>query len=349
MKCTLRQVVTTAKSKEIIDRAFAEVQTRVWGRVKTPSEQGKSFTVPLLAFKQGDLFEPFEETHLLEYPWSLANGEATLPGYEGPHARGQAGTIDMTEAGQVQTAFVSILQQQMLLLSENQDWNEGELVRWLDRTIPHQDILPHEARVYLTCLIRHLTTEGGFTLDQLVHDKFNLRHKIEARIEELRKAARKTAHQALLFSDDPPVGVHPKVAFSFPSEGVYHTFYSGGFAFQKHYYPHVGDLNGEEERCAQFIDQMPEVEYWVRNPERQPRHAFWLQTSTDRFYPDFVCALRDGRYFAVEYKGENLWSNDDSVEKRAVGEVWEARSEGRCLFTMPKGLDFDAIRVKVEA
>lgn len=27
-----------------------------------------------------------------------------------------------------------------------------------------------------------------------------------------------------------------------------------------------------------------------------------------------------------------------------VGAIWEARSNGRCLFLMPKGKDFDAIR-----
>ena len=49
----------------------------------------------------------------------------------------------------------------------------------------------------------------------------------------------------------------------------------------------------------------------------------------------------------VEYKGEDRWSNDDSKEKRDIGGLWEARSADRCLFIMPKGKDFDAIRVKV--
>jgi len=31
-------------------------------------------------------------------------------------------------------------------------------------------------------------------------------------------------------------------------------------------------------------------------------HSFWLQTSTDKFYPDFVCKLKDGRVVVVEYK-----------------------------------------------
>jgi type III restriction enzyme len=53
-------------------------------------------------------------------------------------------------------------------------------------------------------------------------------------------------------------------------------------------------MNGEEADCAFAIDQSHEVEYWARNLERNPKYAFWLPTSTDRFYPDFVAKLRDG-------------------------------------------------------
>ena len=88
---------------------------------------------------------------------------------------------------------------------------------------------------------------------------------------------------------------------------------------------------------------------WVRNLDRKPDAAFWLPTSTDRFYPDFVAELTDGRILVVESKGEHLWSNDDSREKRAVGELWAERSGGRCLFVMPKGTDWSGIRSAVEA
>ena len=53
--------------------------------------------------------------------------------------------------------------------------------------------------------------------------------------------------------------------------------------------------------------------------------------------------LTDGRILVVEYKGEHLWSNDDSKEKRAVGELWAERSGGQCLFAMPKGTNWSAI------
>ena len=75
--------------------------------------------------------------------------------------------------------------------------------------------------------------------------------------------------------------------------------------------------------------------------------SFRLQTSKDCFYQDFVCKLKDGRILAVEYKGGHLFDGIDSEEKRAVGAIWESRSEGRCLFVMPTGGDFSTVAAKI--
>ena len=71
--------------------------------------------------------------------------------------------------------------------------------------------------------------------------------------------------------------------------------------------------------------------------------SFRLQTSTDRFYPDFLCQLTDSRVLAVEYKGKDRYTADDAEEKRTVGAVWASRSSGRCLFVMPTDGDFTVI------
>ena len=80
----------------------------------------------------------------------------------------------------------------------------------------------------------------------------------------------------------------------------------------------------------------------MRNLVRKPS-SFRLQTSTDWFYPDFLCQLADGRVLAVEYKGKDRYTADDAEEKRAVGAVWAARSCERCLFVMPTENDFSVI------
>lgn len=101
-------------------------------------------------------------------------------------------------------------------------------------------------------------------------------------------------------------------------------------------------MNDEEVKCAQYLSQLPELDFWLRNLVREDR-AFSLQTSTDRFYPNFVCKLTGDRYLAVEYKSVRDWSNDDSKEKRHLGELWAARSHKQCYFAMTRGNDFDMV------
>ena len=151
----------------------------------------------------------------------------------------------------------------------------------------------------------------------------------------------------MLYGSEPAdMVVDPDIALTFDEDRYApNWFYEGGYRFRKHLFRVVGELKseGEEFECAIFLDQMDEVQAWVRNLERRERSSFWMQTSTDRFYPDFVALLKDGRILVAEYKGADRWSNDDSKEKRAIGELWAERSGGKCLFVMPNGKDWEAI------
>ncbi len=68
--------------------------------------------------------------------------------------------------------------------------------------------------------------------------------------------------------------------------------------------------------------QLDEVDWWVRNVEKKPS-SFWLQTASDRFYPDFVVRLTSGVTLAIEYKGSHFAENRDSREKKRIGELWQ--------------------------
>lgn len=174
---------------------------------------------------------------------------------------------------------------------------------------------------------------------------------LDAKIETHRSQQSKREYERLLFGDSrDEITVDPSFCFHF-EEGRYaaNSIYDGPYRFRKHLFPHVGELKpeGEEFECAAFLDQLPEVSYWVRNLERRPTSSFWLQTATDRFYPDFVAILKDGRILVVESKGSDRWTNDDSKEKRTLGELWSSRSDGKCLFVMPNGPDWKAITAAV--
>jgi type III restriction enzyme len=294
------------------------------------------------------LLEPFEETHFSEEPWDLSGRDASLSEAEFSSSRteGQTGTLDISEQGKVQTTFLESLRQRQMLLNVDR-WDVGELIYWLARNIRHDDLETDDLSHFLRRMVRSLLDERGLPLEYLVHNKLALRDAAEKKVDSCRKAEHNRSYQLLLSQEyGTRLTVSPEVCFTFDPDGYsYNVPYRGAFPFLKHYYPQVGDLaaDGEEFRCAQVIELIPEIETWVRNTERKP-NSFWLQTSADRFYPDFVCRLKDGRILVVEYKGEHLWSGDDAKEKRDLGQLWAARSGGACLFIMPMGPDFESIR-----
>lgn len=87
-----------------------------------------------------------------------------------------------------------------------------------------------------------------------------------------------------------------------------------------------------------MIDTNPDVKRWIRNIERSD-DTFWLPLADGRFYPDFLLELTNGKIFIVEYKGVNLYTNEDSQQKRRVGQVWEKTSKGQYFFLMARDKD----------
>ena len=337
-------------------------------RPASPYEQQMDFIVPLLCVNEDGTLIEFESTFLLEHPWKLSAKDASLSLGYNPLQRptGKAGVVDVGTKGEVTTGalaedapdtdFVGTLHQHVLALGATGDWTVDALVAWLDRQINHQDIPSSESAEFLRKVIRGLMAQHAITdVGTLALDRFRLRDEIEARIQQHRDSEQKTAFQSFLLPDS-SLTVSETRAINFKAMSYEPSWlYEGGFQFKKHYFgPKPGELpettaSGklkEEFQCAQFLDGLSEIKFWVRNLSRKAT-SFRLQTSTDWFYPDFICQLNDGRVLAVEYKGAHLWA--DAEEKRALGAVWASRSAERCLFVMPTEGDFSAIAKVVKS
>ncbi len=333
-------------------------------RPPSPYQLCIPFKVPILCVKEGSGYFEFEKTYLLEHPWRLSEKDASLDPLYDPMKRPQArsGVVDVNEQGDVSLLseapgtgdFIGRLHQQVIDLGAPPAMTVEQLVAWLDRRIDHHDIPYAESAVYLTKVVRGLMAQHGITdPGVLALDRYRLRDEIEKAIDRHRIAERKQAFQAyLLPNSDLAVDDARMLDFSAMSYEP-SWLYEGAHVFHKHYFgPKPGELSErtpvgnelrEEFQCACWLDEHPKVRFWFRNLE-QRRTSFRLQTSTDFFYPDFVCMLVDGRVLVVEYKGGHLADNDDSREKRAIGEVWAARSNGKALFCMPSGLEYGELK-----
>lgn len=293
-----------------------------------PSERGDRFApLPQLHLPvQGGLllFEPELLSDLADY--SLAHAPADLPDFR-PDDGVRPFLVDV-ERGRLRVREDEA-QYALDLDAPTDAIRREDLLRMLDRRLRRSDVLQPDLIAWLGRAIDGLGAQGHAPAALARH--FNaLVDACETRLDALLAERRRGAFQrALLPGAIAKPVIDPAQRFAFdPQRYPMRWPYTGTYVFRRHFYPVPGelkpDLAAEETACAVALDRLPGLRWWVRNLDRQPETSFWLPTSTDRFYPDFVAELDHGRLLVVEYKGAHLYGDDDAREKRDIGQAWAA-------------------------
>lgn len=328
-----------ARAKEKVYQQFADHRA-LRQAMRAPAQLGLQFApIPQLCLKLDGYLEVVEKDTLADLgDWNLLDFPVQLAGFAIQETVNSF-EIDVS-AEKVKFKYIDALQLRLNEVASHV--SEQDLIRWLDQEVRKPYLSQLQLQAYLTKMLAHLIHDRGFSLTALVRARFQLAQAISAEVERLRRLAIEKGFQGRLFDMSVPT-LEEMAHYSFTFEvGKYpaRNLYQGSYEFKKHFYPVIHDLRektpagkvAEEFRCAMAIDSNPKVKHWVRNIERQDHSSFWLPTSTDYFYPDFVAELEDGRVLVVEYKGDVYSTNDDSREKKQVGHQWEKSSGGRCLF-----------------
>lgn len=350
-KRVLIDSIESDEDKEIVKLLIDKVNN-VTRKKDSPQKQGEKFEVPQLVINFDGHESVFDEEFLILPGWNLANCKSELTEKEFPVLveAGKEGIIDIDDKG-IPTIYHSVKEIQMELsnLVVSKDMDRRSLIVWLVRECQN-DLIPHsQSVVYINKIIESLEKERGLKTEQLVFKRMILRSAIKNKIENLIEEAKRNACQSYFnFIDKGFVSdeiAHIKLGdnFIFPSFYPADKLYDGLHIFEKHYYDVVGQMNNEEEECALIIDSNPNVKYWVRNIERKEEFSFWLQTSTDKFYPDFIVLLNSGVIVLIEHKGADRFSNDDSKEKRLIGDYYENISKDKCRFLMTNGKEWEKV------
>jgi type III restriction enzyme len=323
-------------------RLVIATHREVVNRQRSPSEKGEQLVLPrLCVMVQGELEIAEKEIFLEASGWNLLEYPATLPEFTFNESA-RTFEFDLKDRRVVWTLADET--QQMDFTQFRTPWRDTDLMQWLDRQVRQDSVRQEVMLEFVRRSVADLLTERKFDLATLVRAKFILAKALEEKVRNYRAQAYARGYQETLFG--PSATVETSFDFSFRFDPLVYparSYYKPGYRFQKHYYPLPGELDneGEEFDCAFAIDRLPQVKYWVRNLELQPDCSFWLPTSSDRFYPDFVALLQDDRLLVVEYKGKAYATNDDSKEKKVLGQLWDAKSKGRALFLMAEKCDKD--------
>ncbi|MEY8201316.1 MAG: DEAD/DEAH box helicase family protein [Colwellia sp.] len=321
--------------KKSIERSINMHNQSVYA-AQSPSENGAEFSVlpRLCVMSQGELELAEKEVFLDTCGWSLLDYPAEL-NYK-PTEETTSFLIDM-QGKKVKYNFVD--DGQILNLNfANTEVTQDELVGWLDQECRQSDVTQRVITGFLSKIINHLLKKPELTLTMLIRNKYPLANAIGDLVSEYRKQAATKGYQKALFEKDSNVLTTYDFSYEFKADNypARPPYYNGGYDFNKHFYPQIEDMKstGEEFDCAQIIDLMPDVKHWARNLVRRDAASFSLPLAHGNFFPDFIAELNDGRIIIIEYKGEAYKTNDDSAEKRLVGDLWAKHSEGNCLFLM---------------
>ena len=333
---SISAAVSEGRSKEIAEAIQAyRVNNRY---LFTPSERGEKIIVPRLMTEiQGvmeiadtDTFMEYHDWSLLNHPTRLEENEFTI--------RGSFRNFEIDIDGRRVTHQFLSEHEQFTLDFDVEGWTPENLVIWLDRQVHQIDIHQSELLKWLTDTVSYLTSTRGMNITALTRCKYLLAQKVRDKIDGFRAWERKNVHHRRLFAQDAHVEVSFDTAFEFkegmyPGVGLYHGHWkpNNHFLGADSLPAFDGVAGGEEEQCAQVLDSLTSVKYWLRNVS-QHSNSFLLPTASDNFYPDFVAKLNDGRIFVVEYKGALTAELSDTDEKRTIGELWERHSNRRAIF-----------------
>lgn len=352
-KEAIKNILTSESDKEKIEQAYQEIKSFI-GKATSPQKQGKVFSVPQMLIDFDGEFRVFDEEVLLPTNWNLAACDKTLSNDEFPTKfdSGTKGLIDIDSKGNTYTYNASTIQEELSSLIVSSTMDKKGLIQWIVKECRHQSIPYAQIIVFISSLVDELIESRSLHIEHLVFMRFKLKDAVKRKILKLYQEAKKRGYEELLFTQ--PGVVKEEISrfklgedFVFPSLYPANTYYNGSFKFSKHFHDHIADMNNEEAECAFNIDSNPNVEFWIRNLERQEFYAFWLQTSTDKFYPDFIAKLTDGTIVIIEYKGSDRYNNDDSKEKRQLGDFYAGVSKSKCRFIMLNGKDWNALKNKL--
>lgn len=215
--------------------------------------------------------------------------------------------------------------QTLNLVYKDKNYSRPELVQWLDKklrfaVLERTDKVAFMEKVFDFLLKKHSLAELSINRYVLVE---KLAELINLRLEEHSK---KKFDAALKKKS---IGVVAGTAFPdtiFLKQPVRREF-------NKNLYERIDPLNGEESEFVDRLDldKLPNLEFWVRN--REKIDPFYIQGwRKGKFYPDFIAVSKKGNTAALEWKGEDRISNDDTKYKVEIGNLWASLGKGKLHF-----------------
>ncbi len=285
--------------------------------VVTRNPSLKIFSPPMMAL--GDKLLTFEELIGPHFELGKQNAEFSLTVH--PDSDGRA-TLDIEG-----DHWVTGKQQSLNLPYAARNPSEEELIAWLDKKLRFTILGQSDKRAFIEKAIRHQLK--SHKLGELSIWRHVLADHLSKLISRLLMEHSKESFRIATEKGDLKVSPFE----SFPDEIYINQ--SVPKEFNKNYYDRIDKLNKEElyfvERMD--LDSLTNIDFWIRN--REKKDPFYIQGwQKNKFYPDFIAVTKRGIIAALEWKGEDRLSNDDTAYKEQIGRIWEGLGKGNHYFAV---------------
>ncbi len=278
----------------------------------------KDLKVPMMTFGKDKL--AFED--LLGEDFELAKQDADF-GFKIHYDLDGQATIDITEDDEwLQGKQLSLPYQYL-----DGDHSTDELISWLDKKLRFPMVSPDDKVGFIEKAVQTQIKKHKRSLPELSVNRYLLADRLSVVITEVLEAYTKKVFTGLIskkkLSVDAFDSYPPTITLKSPVAKV----------FNKNLYERIDAINGEERGFVERIDLgiLDNIEFWVRNREKVD--PFYIQGwRKGKFYPDFVAVTKKGSIVALEWKGEDRISNDDTAYKVEIANVWAKLGKGKLHF-----------------
>lgn len=340
----LQQAIPKEKAKEV--QKIVENRKNLNREVL---DMVQDFSLPILMIEDEGELVVFEESYLLEYinieiSDIIAHAKLTLDEFD-IDLKEHIGKIDISSDNRM---YIKSLDKGSSLFSDDElgatvvehkygEFQQSIVAKKLATSIAKlinlenstilQAIDSKQLNEFVYLVINYLELERDIAIEALKSKKYQLKRAILLKLKKMIDESKKYNFEKILGASRFAISNQNMIEF-LPNSYVPNPD-SRSQDFKKHHYEYVDKFDSykEEYAVAKYIDGLDNVTTWVRNIAKDHQNSFWLQTSSDKFYPDFIIKLKSGKTVVAEYKGEHLRDNDDTKEKELLGNLWASQSE----------------------
>ncbi len=197
-----------------------------------------------------------------------------------------------------------------------------DLVRWLLKKIGrYEELADKDLLTYVKLVVEGLV--GAYGLEDLYRAKYQIRDQIKQKLDSHYETWTRARYEYL--KGDGTLTAYDGIAYRVPTEIRLPTTQCTT-SYRKSVFEYPGKLNEEEADLANKLDRLDNLVCWYRNLDKDgfALQGYWKA----RFNPDFVAFVKSGKTAVLEYKGENLVTNEDTRYKERLGEDWAALDPG---------------------